>query len=208
VKVGYAIMYHPARARMASKLVDALMAQGVLPHLMRALPPLATEADHTSVWRTKSAALKILDAYEYRCVLQEDVKLAPRFVDRMEELVDEYSDRVLYALHYRPTGRNGRASLPLAEAARAERRDHFIAVPGYVHGAGIIVPSSIAPTLLPACDFTSAENPLYWDDDVMKHALRALHIQTLVPIPSPVEHIGGKVSTTGITGERKAWWFG
>jgi hypothetical protein len=203
--VGYGVMFHPDRAKQADDLRRQLPPDTIA---YAAIEPLATATDHTSVWRTKAAVLRGITDHKFRCVLQEDIELAPDFLNRVEKLVEAHGQRCVYALHFRATGKQKANNLRRAELALADGKDYFITTRGYVRGQGIIIPSAMASAVIIAGDTWSAAHPLDWDDDVMKHVLRDLNIQTVAPIPSLVEHVGGHESTAGFAGERKAWWFG
>lgn len=202
--IGYAVMAHPTRSDDAHALVGQLPAGTPIAWSQE---PYVSATDRTSVWRTKAAALRLLAGHDFRCVLQEDIELAPDFLARLERTVADGGDRVVYALHFRVTGKQKRENLELARQARAAGASHFQPLPGYIRGQGIVVPDHYVPDLLEFGDRWSAEHPMQWDDDVMKAWLRDRRIPTYAPLPSLVEHTGGLTSVVGMKGDRRAWWF-
>jgi hypothetical protein len=190
-----AIMAHPSRTGYVAELHKAL---GPVPVAWHDGPD-ATRTDHLPIWRTRRAALLLADpAADFHCLLQDDAIPTADFRARAEALVDQHGDR-LYALFYRRTPR-----LPEVHqvAMRSVRRGWF-AARGYIRGVGVVVATERIPDLVAFGDAIGGHRG---DDYRMKHWAIARGIETIVPIPSLVDHRPGP-SLAGHNGERRAWRF-
>jgi hypothetical protein len=197
MNVSYAVMAHPERAAWVAELQQTL---GDVP-VAWAEPPYATPQDRSAVWRTCREALLLHTDAPFHCVIQDDAVLAPRFTDRVEQMVE--AGDYLYMLFWRPKlGYREEQHL----AFRAFRRPgYFIKSGGAMLGVAMIYPTHLIPDIVAFCD---AFDPTKSDDERVKGWADDRGISTYVPLPSPVNHRGDKSLVWHGGRKRVAWRFG
>jgi hypothetical protein len=177
--ISAAVMSHPSRVDMATRLADALTRWRT-----RVVPDPDPEGPPSALRAARAAWAAIRPGATHHVVLQDDVALCHGFADMVVAAVRQHPDRPL-ALYANWNSWNGAAT-----RAAALRNARWVpAVPGeWVPTLALVLPRPDVEALLSAVpDDAPAAEP---DDEVLVRELARRGRRVLLAVPHLVEHIG------------------
>ncbi len=187
--VSYGIQTHPARAVGAARVLEQLGRPADV-HVDTELRGPWNSA--RKVWQATPASC------DWRCLLQDDIDLAPDFAAVLEDLLELCATGIAgrpLAL-YNGLTRYGNATTPARDLPRSDHA--WIERVDGVQGPVIVLPARSVAPMLEWCEIFVRDSPAMTSSDIRPSLwLEAMGKSALAPVPSWVQHRGHEPSLNG-----------
>ncbi len=177
MKISYAVMAHPTRARLAQAVAEQIAPLDC---------PVVLDPEPWGVPATLRTAARAWSAMPadatHHVVLQDDVLLTTGFAQHVDALVTAHPDRAV-SLFTDWGSRNGM----VVRLAALEGRRVATAIPQYTPCQAMVMPRRLVEGFV-ACA-TEWQDPLEPDDNVLRKFFVAQAEELLLAVPNLVEHL-------------------